>query len=45
MNYGDVVLGVECALPRNIGMVCRPGRAGHARQFMTWLFAAFARRT
>ena len=41
MNYGDVALGVECALPRNIDLVRRPS---HARQFMTWFFTAFVRR-
>ena len=41
-HYGDVVLGVECALPRNIQLLRPPG---HARQFMTWLLGAFARRS
>lgn len=42
MNYGDVALGVECALPRNIDLV---RRHSHARQLMTWLLTAFVRRT
>ncbi|HTP63163.1 MAG TPA: hypothetical protein VMJ14_13910 [Burkholderiales bacterium] len=42
MNYGDIALGVECALPRNIELA-RPGaRFG---QFMKRFFAAIARRT
>ncbi len=42
MNYGEVVLGVECALPRKFALVRRPGRA---RRLMTWLFATLVRRT
>ena len=43
MNYyGDAVLGVECALPRNIDMVRRPG---HAVQFVNGLLAVLTRRT
>ncbi len=42
MNYGEVVLGVECALPRKFALVRRPG---HTRRLLTWLFAVFARRT
>ena len=41
MNYGDAVLGVECALPREFSL---GPRFGHARQFTYWLLAAFARR-
>ena len=43
MKYDDVALGVERALPRNIDMDCRPSRPSHAKQFMTWLLAAFKR--
>jgi hypothetical protein len=42
MNYGDAVLGVECALLREFTLRRRPS---HARQFTNWLLAAFARRT
>ena len=41
MNYGDVALGVECALPRNIDLV---RRSNYTRQFMHWFFTAFVRR-
>ncbi len=40
MNYGEVVLGVECALPRKFALVRRPGRA---RRLITWLIAALRR--
>ena len=43
MNYyGDVALGVECALPPEIQLLRPPG---HARQFMTWFIGAFTRRS
>jgi hypothetical protein len=41
MNYGDVALGVECALP----FANRPARQhGWARRFIAWLIAALTRR-
>ena len=41
MNYGDVALGVECALP----FATRPARRhSHARRLVTWLIAALRRR-
>ena len=42
MNYGDIPLGVECALPRNIELA-RPGT--RFDQLMKRFFAAFTQRT
>lgn len=42
MSYGDVALGVECALPAVYSMVRRRSRA---RRVMAWLIAVLARRT
>ena len=41
MNYGDVALGVECALPATARAV---PRQGHARRLIDWLIAAFKNR-
>jgi len=41
MNYGDVALGVECALPAANRSALRQG---HAQRFITWLVAALTRR-
>ena len=41
MNYGDIALGVECALPGNIELTRSSNRFG---QFMKRFFAAFTRR-
>ena len=35
MKYGDVALGVECALPA----ATRHRRHSHARRLITWLIA------
>jgi len=42
MQYGDIALGVECALPAGIAL---NRRAGRARRFIKWLVMALARRT
>ncbi len=40
MKYGEVALGVECALPRG----CLPARQrGRVRRLVTWLIAALRR--
>ena len=41
-HYGDVVLGVECALRPEIKLLRPPSQA---RQFMAWLLGAFMRRS
>ena len=42
MNYGDVALGVECALP----FATRPARRhGRVRRLIGWLIAMLMRRT
>ena len=41
MKYGDIALGVECALPAGIMLI---RRASRTRRLMAWLLMAFARR-
>ena len=42
MNYGDIVLGVECGLPREPKFA---RRLGHGSRFMKWFLVTFLRRT
>jgi hypothetical protein len=42
MKYGDIALGVECALPAGVALI---GRASRTRRLMAWLAMALARRT
>ena len=39
MNYGDVALGVECALPADFAA---GARAGRVRKLLRWLGLALA---
>jgi hypothetical protein len=41
MKYGDVALGVECALPAGVTLL---RRASRARRLVAWLVLALARR-
>ena len=41
MKYGDIALGVECALPRGIAVTHHANRAS---RLMAWLRMALARR-
>jgi hypothetical protein len=41
MEYGDIALGVECALPAGIASI---HRASRIRRLMAWLVMALARR-
>ena len=41
MEYGDIALGVECALPAGVGLI---HRAGRARRLVEWLVMTLARR-
>ncbi len=41
MKYGDIALGVECALPVGAALIRRTGRVS---RLVAWLRAAFARR-
>jgi hypothetical protein len=42
MKYGDIALGVECALPAAAALIRRASRIS---RFAAWLRMAFARRT
>jgi len=41
MNYGDVALGVECALPASVRALRRESRV---QRLVTWLIAALKNR-
>jgi hypothetical protein len=42
MKYGDIALGVECALPAGVALM---HRASRGLRLIAWLRAALARRT
>jgi hypothetical protein len=42
MKYGDIALGVECALPAGVALIHRASRVS---RLMAWLRLALARRT
>ena len=41
MKYGDIALGIECALPAGVTLI---HHASRTRRLMTWLLTALARR-
>jgi len=42
MKYGDIALGVECALPAGVALL---HRASRAQRLMAWLVMALSHRT
>jgi hypothetical protein len=40
MKYGDIALGVECALPAGVSLI---RRASRARRYLHWLLATLRR--
>ncbi len=42
LKYGDIALGVECALPVGVASIRRTSRVS---RLITWMRMAFARRT